>query len=197
MEQEQDFKPEQSLMVIQSMIKTVQSRYYDNGTLYLLWGWVILLCSIGHYLFLLNNIIEHPEKVWLLTIPASAFHFIWMARQSKKKKVTTYADEIIGYAWLSFAACMTLTYILFGTKGEWHLMYSVILMVYGIPTFISGAVMRFKPLLVGGFVCWILSAISHWVEPIQTLLLVGLAVTCAWIIPGYILRHQFNRQHNG
>jgi hypothetical protein len=76
-------------------------------------------------------------------------------------------------------------------------MYSVILMVYGIPTFISGAVMRFKPLLVGGFVCWILSAISHWVEPAQTLLLVGLAVTCAWIIPGYILRYQFNRQHNG
>ena len=70
---------------------------------------------------------------------------------------------------------MTLTYILFGAKGEWHLMYSVILMVYGIPTFISGAVMRFKPLLVGGFICWILSAISHWVEPIQTLLLVALS----------------------
>lgn len=197
MDQENEMNPEQSLMVIQSMIKTVQSRFYDNGTLYLLWGWVILVCSLGHYFLLYNHTIDHPERVWLLTIPASLFHFIWMARQGKKKKVTTYGDEIIGYAWLSFAACMTLTYLLFGSNAEWHRMYSVILMVYGIPTFISGAVMRFKPLMIGGFFCWVLSAISNWVMPIQTLLLVGLAVTCAWIIPGYILRHQFNRQNNG
>ena len=41
--QEQEFSPQQSLNLIESMINKARNRFSENGHLYLLWGWVILL----------------------------------------------------------------------------------------------------------------------------------------------------------
>lgn len=70
-------------------------------------------------------------------------------------------------------------------------MYPIILMLYGMPTFLSGAIMRFKALMFGAVVCWVLAVVATFVDPLNTLLLLALAVITAWIVPGYILKAKY------
>jgi hypothetical protein len=53
--------------------------------------------------------------------------------------------------------------------------------------------MRFKPLKIGGITCWILSAISVYVQSREIILLLVPAVVIAWIIPGYSFRARIKK----
>lgn len=66
-------------------------------------------------------------------------------------------------------------------------------MLYGIPTFLSGVIMRFTPLKVGGICCGILAMASSYIHNEYILLLLAAAVIAAWIIPGYILKNRFKK----
>jgi hypothetical protein len=67
MENENDFNPQQSLALIESMINKAKNRFSENGHLYLLWGWTVLLCSIIHFVSLKLDILKEPGNVWMLT----------------------------------------------------------------------------------------------------------------------------------
>jgi low temperature requirement protein LtrA len=56
--------------------------------------------------------------------------------------------------------------------------------------------MQFKPLKIGGIICWMLALISAFIPPIYGLLLLSVAVAAAWIIPGYLMRKKYNQQNN-
>ena len=43
---------EESLAIIHAMINKAKHQFSDNGHLYLLWGWVVLLCSITQFLII-------------------------------------------------------------------------------------------------------------------------------------------------
>jgi hypothetical protein len=73
-------------------------------------------------------------------------------------------------------------------------MYPLVLMFYGIPTFLSGIVMQFAPLKFGGIACWLLAIASTFVSPLYYLLLLALAVLAAWIIPGYLMNQKFKKE---
>ncbi|MBK7308160.1 MAG: hypothetical protein IPI88_14815 [Chitinophagaceae bacterium] len=77
----------------------------------------------------------------------------------------------------------------------WVYINSLVLLFYGIPTFLSGFVMRFTPLKLGGIACWLLAIGSTFVAPIYYLILLAVAVLIAWIIPGYLLRKKFKNQN--
>jgi len=67
------------------------------------------------------------------------------------------------------------------------------LALYGMPTFLSGITLRFKPLIYGGITCWLLSIIACFIPYQFHLLLLGLSVIIAWIVPGYILKARFKK----
>jgi hypothetical protein len=69
------------------------------------------------------------------------------------------------------------------------------LVLYGIPTFLSGVILKFKPLSTGGFICWFLAVAAMFIPYEYQLLLLALAVACAWIIPGYLLRSKFKKEN--
>ena len=62
-----------------------------------------------------------------------------------------------------------------------------------MPTVISGSILRFWPLIVGGVTCWVLSILSPFVAYEYQLLLLAAAVVAGWIIPGYLLRIRYNK----
>jgi hypothetical protein len=51
--------------------------------------------------------------------------------------------------------------------------------------------MRFKPLMVGGICCWLLSIAASFITTIEVILLLVPAVLFGFIIPGYLLRARF------
>ena len=52
MQNDESFTHTDSLTIIQAMINKAKDQFSENGHLYLLWGWVILICSIGHFLLM-------------------------------------------------------------------------------------------------------------------------------------------------
>lgn len=187
-----------SLALIESMINKAQNRYSENGTLYLLWGWIIFICSIVHYTLLSYTTLgPNAGYIWFLTIVALGYQLYYLNSKGKKETVKTYTDEMIGYVWMVFGISMGLVSFIATKLGSWQLLYSLILLFYGIPTFLTGAIMRFTPLKIGGFVCWGLSVSAVYISSKEIILLLIPAVISAWIIPGYILRAKFKNYFNG
>ncbi len=192
MNQTEKFSAVESLALIESMINKAQNKYSENGTLYLLWGWVVFLCAVLHYgLLTFTQLGKFSSQVWLLTLFAMGYQLFYIAKQQKNAQVKNYADEIIGYVWIVFGVCMGLVTFIISQLGSWQLLYAFILLFYGMPTFLTGAIMRFTPLKVGGILCWLLAVCSVFVQSREIILLLIPAVLGAWIIPGYLLRAKF------
>jgi hypothetical protein len=119
------------------------------------------------------------------------YQIFYLSKKRKTDKVTTYSDEIIGYVWMTFGICMGLLTIIMSKLHVWMLFCPFIFLFYGIPTFLSGAIMRFKPLMVGGICCWLLSIAASFITTIEVILLLVPAVLFGFIIPGYLLRARF------
>lgn len=190
-----EFSTQSSLQLIESMINKAQNRFNENGHLYLLWGWVIFICSIVHFVVDYWNIYDKPQFVWFATWGAMIYQMIYLARTKKKERVKTYTDEIIGYVWIVFVITMALIGYVAGKFGAWGLMYPLFLILYGTPTFLCGAIIKFRPLQIGAVGCWILAIASTFVINQYQVLFLALAVLSAWIIPGYLLRSRFKKQN--
>jgi hypothetical protein len=63
-----------------------------------------------------------------------------------------------------------------------------ILLLAGYPTFISGIVIKFRPLIIGGISFWIMALIAHFAGPSIAPLVVPVAVLAGYLIPGYMLK---------
>ena len=91
--------------------------------------------------------------------------------------------------WWGF--CFTLLVVLVMAsfqKLSWSSTYAFIIALYGLGTFVSGGILKFKPLIIGGIISWIMSVLALFVEPINILLVMALSIVIAYLIPGYMLK---------
>ena len=193
-----DLSPQQSLAVIQSMINTARNQFSENGHLYLLWGWVVVVCSVSQFILLNFVRYEHHYMVWMLTWGAFIYQVIYLARSKRKEKVKTYADRLIGYVWVVFVIMMFLFGFLFGRElgdNYYRMMSPGFVALYGMPTFLSGIILNFRPLMLGGIWCWVLSILGGFIPYEYQLLLLTAATIIAWIVPGYLLRNKHKKEN--
>lgn len=196
MEKDTGFSHLEGLEVIQSMINRAKDKFSENGHLYLLWGWVVFICSVTQFVLLNYTRFEYHYFVWMACWLVLIYQVFYLARRKKREQVRTYTDDIMGYVWLAFVVAMFLMGFLFGrVLGEsyYKMVSPGFLVLYGIPTFLSGIILRFKPLVLGGVSCWILSVISVFVPEQFQLLFLSAAMLIAWIIPGYLLRAKYKK----
>jgi hypothetical protein len=197
MEKDTSFSHAESLALIESMINRAKDRFNEDGFLYLLWGWVVLLCSVAEFILLRIQFEKH-YLVWTVTWAAVIFQIFFLRRKRKKQSVRTYTDDIVKYVWITFIIIMFLSAVLIGAiqgKEYYKLIDPLFLVLYGMPTFLSGIILRFKPLVWGGISCWVLSILSTVIPVEFHLLLVSVAMIIAWIVPGYLLRLKFRRSN--
>ena len=199
MTNDQGFTHTDSISVIQGMINKAKDQFSENGHLYLLWGWLVFFCSLGHFILIHIVKYEHHYIIWMLTWLLVIYQVFYLSRRSKTIKVRTYTDHIIGYVWLVFIILLFLIGFVIGMiMGGGYFIYinPLVLALYGAPTFLSGIILRFRPLVIGGIACWILSLAATVVPYDYQFLLLSLAMVMAWIIPGYILRARYNKANN-
>jgi len=164
--QEENFSGEQSLAIIESMINKAKNQFSENGFMYLLWGWVILFCSLSHFVLEYFMHYPNPQLVWMLTWLALIVQIVYLSRKKKTRLVKTYTDEITGYVWIAFVIMLALSGWLMSSALQPSQIYAgniFILILYGMPTFLSGIILQFKPLVTGGIVCWVLSLLAVFV----------------------------------
>lgn len=196
MEKETGLSHLEGLEIIQSMINRAKDKFSENGFLYLLWGWIVFSCSIIHFILMNYTEVKKPELVWTTCWVVVIVQSFYLAKKKKKQQVRTYTDDIVGYVWLAFVVSMFLMGFLFGAVlgDDYYRMVSPgFLVLYGIPTFLSGIILRFRPLIIGGISCWLLSVLVIFVDVSYQMLFLSAAMLIAWIIPGYMLRSKYKK----
>jgi hypothetical protein len=176
-----------SLEIIQEMIDRAKGNMIDNSIFYLIWGWLVLISSISHYV-LLRLDFSMPWIPWVILMPLGGIA-AWVvgAQQSKKKKNTGYMDRLMSYVWGGFVVTLIIV-LLNGPRMGWDMAYGVLISLYGLATFISGGLLKFKPLIYGGISAWLIAIISFFMSMEYILLLMALSMITSYLIPGYLLR---------
>ncbi|MDX1936079.1 MAG: hypothetical protein SFU21_03140 [Flavihumibacter sp.] len=201
------FSERESLALITEMIGKAKDSYHDTGIAAIMWGSVIAFCSLIKVSELHFNY-KLPFDIFLLTFVAVIPQILLSYKERKKQTVRTYNQVALDYTWTAFGIAVFLmvfvTNAVFAKLGSFNEAYvsstgkqdffrfseftaALFLIIYGIPTFITGAVMKFKPMLLGGIVCWAASLVSLFTPVKIDLLLTALSAGVAWLIPGIIL----------
>src|SRR6188508_229631 len=104
----------ESLAIIEAMIKKAKNQFSEDGTLFLLWGWVILSCSLAHFALDYFELYDKPWSIWFLTWIIALYMIVYLRKRDKKKVVKTYTEEMIGSVWLTFVIMMVVIFIIMG-----------------------------------------------------------------------------------
>ncbi len=180
-----------SLEVITKMIENSKAKIREKGFFFLLWGWLVLAANVMNYL-LLQAGYSKPWLPWPVLMGGGLVAtFIAGFRLGKKIKVWTFFDTAMIFLWNGFLVVLLIILFMAG-KGiiSWTVSDILIVSLYGLGTFVSGGLLRFSPLIIGGVFCWIMAFIMMFVPEIYSFLLMGLSVLVAYLIPGYILKYQ-------
>jgi uncharacterized protein with PQ loop repeat len=211
---EQDKMTEQeSLRLISEMIHKAKNSYHDSGLGPILWGSVITLCSIVTWLQIHFDF-ELPFDIWILTLVAVVPQILIVRKEKKQRKARRYDESMMDYVWTCFGISIFLLIFInanviaklnpvfekysqvTGSSPEFDygsFITSFFLLLYGIPTIITGGCQKLKPMLWGGIVCWVCCVISVFTKIETDMLLTALAAICAWLIPGIILRNRYKK----
>lgn len=186
MSTENELSPKQSLDVITSMIQQAKGNMQKNSFYFLLWGWTIVIANLGVYLLLTFTTVENPFYVYSITFISAIVSLIYGFRQGKSAGVSTHLDNIYKWLWIGLAVTI-FTFWFFGYKIGWQL-NPIIIVLCAVPTFVSGIMLKFKPLVFGGVAFWVLGAITFTLSFENQFLLAAIAVVVGYLIPGYLLK---------
>lgn len=196
MQNEKEFSPQESLLLIQSMIDKTKVTVADDSFYFLLWGWLTFICCIAAYV--LKVYLQYPNHyfVWFLMPVGAIISGIYGIKQSKKEKVKTFVGEAVWYLWIGLAIAFILLAFINSFTFGWQTAFTYYILLYAIGTFVTGKLLRFKPLVIGGLINFILAAVSVKFGYDLQLLIGALAILISYIIPGYLLKVRYQKQNN-
>jgi hypothetical protein len=154
-----------------------------------LWGWITFGAILAQFFLKVVLSYERHYLVWLVTF-VGMFVSIWHGRQmAAKQKVRTYIGDSMGYLWTGIGISFSILIIIitFGNVG-WQNSYPFFILFYGLGTFVSGKILQFKPLVIGGIINWVLAAVSVFFHFDYQLLFAAAAILSSYLIPGYMIK---------
>ncbi|MEO8173429.1 MAG: hypothetical protein ABI581_10110 [Sediminibacterium sp.] len=219
MDEDKKLTEKESLELITEMIHKVKTSYHERGTGAILWGTAVGIAGLMSFAQRNWNF-SIGFDIWLIVLIAFIPQIIISIREGKNRKVVSYQDAYQDAVWLVFGlSIFMLTFYLNvissvtenlmkadGTEllvrnittGETgHYMpsvlsgYSLLLLLYAMPTLATGIGHKFKPMIIGGLLCYVYFIISCFTPTKYDLLLNGIAGITNWFIPGLILRDRY------
>jgi hypothetical protein len=191
-----DFSPQESLRIIQTMIEKARNSVADKSFYFLLWGWLVFIASIGQFVLKVIVKTEWHPVVWNLMIVGSVVSIFHSRKENEKKRVKSYVDESIAYLWIAIGITQGLLIFVFVRQGDWQDCYTFFILLYSIGCFVSGRILKFRPLVWGAISGWLLAILTTFAGFDYNILIMALAILVSYIIPGYILRKQHReKQH--
>ncbi len=217
---EKSLSEKDSLDLIAKMINQAKNAYHDTGVAAMMWGAVVAICALVKLSEIQFNY-RLPFDIYLLALVAIIPQVFITIKEKKKRKVKTYDDIYMDYLWLAFGICIFLMIFIINTvyadlvpvireyrelgKGrrDWtdfrfsEYVSSLFLLLYGIPTFVTGTACKFKPMVWGGLLCWICCLAALYTTVKIDLVLTAFAAVAAWLIPGIIMERDYRKAKKG
>lgn len=185
---EGSFSYEEGLKTIYSMIEATRGNIGGNYLYYLLWGYLVSIACILEFLFIRVYPFKHHYLVWPIMmgagVIASTVMSLWQRRKQNHK---TIIGHMMTYLWGGWLVTLLLLQLFANMLNEYNLILPLTMAMYGLGVFVSGGIIKFRPLILGGILSWIAAMVSFF-QPhdIQLLITTGTLVV-GYIVPGYIL----------
>jgi hypothetical protein len=213
----------ESLDLITNMIQKAKSSYHETGIGSLLWGTVVTVASVVTY-FERTYDFYIGFDIWLIVLAAIIPQIVISIQEKKSNKVKQYEDDALNAVWLVFGITifgLNIYQIIvpdvtneFIKQEGWQLtkhylnsskvdepistftpsIYSLFILIYALPTLVTGIVKKFKPMLYGALITYGLFIGSCFTISEYDFLLGGVAALICWFIPGVILRRKYLAQ---
>ncbi|MBL7737866.1 MAG: hypothetical protein JNK14_01520 [Chitinophagaceae bacterium] len=192
---EEKFSPEQSLQLIQSMISKTKQHMSDNSLYFLVWGWLTFFACTGQ--FILKHIFGYEKHylVWLVLFIGIGFSIYQTRKEDRTIKAKTYIDESMSYLWAGMAISFFVLGMILTRLGWDTAIFPFFIMLYGLGTFVSGNIIRFKPLVIGGLIAFALAIGSTFAGYDYQMLFGAAAILISYIIPAHLLRRKTQTLH--
>ena len=188
---EKTLKPEESLQIIEQMIQKAKTNLHDSSFYFLLWGWIILIAMIGHSLIIHFTDFNKPYIVWLIVIPGIIATALYGWKTGKKAKVTSHLDRLNFLNWMIFLASYTII-IVFMKQFDYKI-GAIIFLLAGNATMLTGFIIKFRPLIIGGLVFWA-GIICQFMLPEELIeFILPIVIIFGYLVPGYLLKFQKNK----
>ena len=119
---------------------------------------------------------------------AAGFVLLYFAMRkiNKQKLLQSHIDIYMKYLWSSAAIAFVVGSFICLRTGIAP--PAIMLLIAGIATATSGFMLKFKPLIIGGFLFFIFSIASTFVNDEFVSLLMAASMICGYLIPGYLLK---------
>ena len=215
--EEKKITEKDSLDLIATMINQAKNAYHDTGMSAMMWGAVVAVCALVKFSELQFNY-RLPFDIYWLTIVAIIPQVFISIKENKERRVVTYDDIYMNYLWLGFGITVALMILIVNVMGHgwqpvaeeysklagkkssfqlYEFVGPLFLILYGMPTFVTGAACKFRPMLWGGILCWVCCVISVFTHAKIDLLLIAVSSVFAWLIPGIIMEKDYRKAKRG
>jgi hypothetical protein len=191
-----DFSPEESLQLIQHMIGKAKGNYANNSIYFLLWGWFVFGICILQFILLAVFKYQHSYYVWALIWIPLIITIVIVIKRRHVSKVSTYIGDSMKFLWQGIGITFFVVGFICSVNG-WEDAFSLYIMLYGTGTYITGALIRFRILMIAGIACWVISIITAFLPYEWQILVTAFALLISYIIPGHMLQSNYKKTLSG
>ena len=189
---ESNITEKDSLKLITEMIKAAKGNANQSFFHIIMWGWVISTICIAQFIMIrFSDWGKNSVYIWLLVLPFGIVSSVYGYKQGRKEKVKTFIDSVYAWVWIAFVISLTLVLII--SFRNVMSITPLVLVTAGTATFLSGQIIKFKPLIWGGLAFWGWSLVAFGLQNELNLIINALAIFTGYLIPEYMLKNKLKK----
>ncbi len=179
----EEFTPQQSLEVIQSMILQTRTNFKETNKYFILWGVLISLACVLEYVLYTYAQVDYYYMPWIV-LPAIGWVLSIRMGMMSDQKQSTILGSALKWIWIGFGIGFNIVFIISWIKGNNP--SSIMMLLSAMGTFITSRILQSTPYLLGSLALFAATIICLYVTGIESLLVVALAMILGYIVPASV-----------
>jgi hypothetical protein len=184
----------ESLQIIKTMISRAKELHHRNSFYFILWGVILIVAALTEYFVAHQMNSQFGYLGWMVGgMAGGIISGVYGSRESKRLGYEAFMDKVYGATWGGFGITMVILLVCAVVNKINPI--PLVLIITGLPTFVSGAITKFKPLQIGAFVFWVLGAVAFFVPIELQSLVFCAAIGLGYLLPGILLKNNETKAH--
>ncbi len=181
--------PEKQLELIEETIAQAKENLSKHSFPFLFWGWLVSITALVNYVLLGYSAFgEKSYLIWPISTIGAIYMVLYYRKTEKTQSRLTHLEYFLSRLWMVLGAVILLFSfcITFMDLSPWFFFP----FIAGLGTIISGVMLKFTPLTLGGILLLAFPVYSVNVSNETLLLLYAAVIILAYLVPGYLLKRK-------